>query len=97
MTNELKLIEALCEALGFNVISVKDYQERKITINEARSRGYFGGDIVFYNPQDGIAPNTTRARKLKTFNNAFDIDDNCLYTEQLIEPVVSYELLESTK
>jgi len=93
MSNELKLIEALCEALGFNVVAVKDYQERKITINEAKSLGYIGGAYITYTHGQAVPTTAPQIRKLKTVRGAaFDIDDNGMYTEQLIEPVVSYKV-----
>lgn len=79
MTNEMKLLQALCKALGFHVETIIDRQERKENKIEAMryNRAYIKLD-----------------RRLQTTGpmGALDIDENGLYTSYLINPVISYKL-----
>jgi len=81
MTNEMKLLQALCEALGFEVETTLDYQERKESKEAAMKINTLpvGG-----NPE----------RVLATIGNGvmLDIDEGEIYTSLLINPIVDYKL-----
>lgn len=76
MSNELKLLTALCEALGFEVKTLLDYQERKESLESAKS--YFSS--------------VPRVRQLSAVNGQFVIDDDGNYTSLLTDPVVSFKV-----
>lgn len=80
MTNEMKLLMELCDALGFKVKTNLDRKETKITKHELSSinRGW---------------PHNSRWRiKGLGSTQLMDIDENGMYTKFLIEPEVSYTL-----
>ena len=79
VTNEMKLLTALCEALGFEVEIERDYQEAKITYNEFK---LFNENI----------PGMERLR-VKSANGIYDIDESGMYTLMLKEPILSYKLV----
>jgi len=82
MTNEIKLLLALCKALGFEVETTLDYQERKENMQVAMK----------YN--SAWPPQRTDRRILASSgpHNQLDIDKDGLYTSLLIDPVVDYKL-----
>lgn len=80
MSEEMKLITALCEALGFEVEVKRDYDERKVTGTEASRIN----SVIQY--PDAIG------RALKGAGGVFQKDDQGLYTSVLIEPIISYKL-----
>ena len=81
MNDEMKLLCALCEALGFEVNVDLDYNESKISGDHAQKAGYFEmrRDIPW---------------KLKSSKNMglSDIDEDGMYTSVLKEPITSYTL-----
>lgn len=79
MSQEMKLLEALCDALGFDVEKTIDRQERKETEYDARK----------YNR--GFGSSTDRALRTKQ-GQMLDIDSDGMYTSYLINPIVSYKL-----
>ena len=81
MSEEMKLIESLCEALGFKVIKDIDRGERKETQENAMSynRGY--GYI------------TERGLVTSGVDNMLDIDEDGMYTSYLINPIISYKVV----
>ena len=83
MSDEMKLITALCEALGFEVVIDRDYQERKEVQPFARQ---YQSDINYPH---------TRGRKLEDRAGTYCIDENGKYTSRLIEPIKSYKLVKN--
>ena len=82
MSQEMKLLTALCEALGFEVVTDLDYKERKECQSVAMeiNLGQYNGDRVLMSEGQQC--------KLR-------IDKNGLYTSLLKSPVVSYSLKRS--
>ncbi len=81
MSEEMKLITALCEALGFEVVVKHDRKERKEHKDAA----------MRYN---NIGLSLERALATKGPVNMFEIDEDGMYTSYLIEPEISYELIK---
>jgi len=90
MTNEMKLLTALCEALGFEVVIKRDYQETKVPRKMAQ-------DMIRHN-QFFLDPGHLHLVRFKTkvetksLMNTYVIDEDGNYTSMLVEPVISYEL-----
>ncbi len=85
MTNEMKLLMAFIEASGFDVEVILDYQERKLTKQEAS--GYF-------NPFGfGLKPTRhLECEKCELGQYAYLIDDDGMYTERLTSPNIDYKV-----
>ena len=79
MTNEMKLLYALCEALGFEVEIILDYKERKESKDSA----------MRYNQG---TPGMDRVLACTGPNQTLHIDENREYTSLLINPIVDYKL-----
>lgn len=81
MTNEMKLLQELCKALGFQIETTIDRKERKETAITAE----------WYNKGPG---QLRQYRRLKSDepHGMLDIDKDGMYTSYLIEPVISYKL-----
>jgi len=77
MTNEMKLLHALCEALGFEVETTLDYKEVEIGYDEAMRI-----NSTYYNSN----------RILVHDCGKFRIDSDGMYTSMLIDPIVDYKL-----
>ena len=84
MTNEMKLLHALCEALGFEVETTLDYMPRKEGKSSAMKHIRVMGP-----PTDRVLSSTGPFGKL-------DIDQDGEYTSLLISPVVDYKLHKRT-
>jgi len=82
MTQEMKLLYALCDALDFDVEVNIDYMERKESKKSAMqyNQGRGGMDRVLAARNDG----------------SLDIDENGYYTSLLVSPVVDYKLTRRT-
>ena len=87
MSEELKLITALCEALGFKVEIERNYDVRTINKHDARRVS----SITDY-------PDT-RGRRLICEDNSTKllIDDDGQYKSQLIKPILSYKLIKGNE
>lgn len=85
MTNEMKLITALCEALGFEIKIERDFKERK----EGKTNAMHYQSNIDY-PQ-------TMGRRLQHTGQRLKIDKDGNYTSQLIEPVLSYKLIKRSE
>jgi len=81
MSDEMKLIKALCDALGFDVVVTTDRKERKETKEAAMQ----------YNK--GFGYSTERGLVTDGINNMLDIDEDGMYTSYLINPEISYEVV----
>jgi len=81
MSQEMKLLTALCEALGFEIETTIDYQERKESQFIAMSHNTFGHP-------------TGRQLKGRPDSNMCDIDSDGLYTSYLTDPIISYKLIK---
>lgn len=82
MSEEMKLIRTLCDALGFDVVTTTDRKERKETKEAAMQ--YNTG----YRAERGLV--TAGASML------LDIDEDGMYTSYLIKPELSYEVTPKT-
>ena len=80
MTEEMKLITALCEALGFSVEVKRDYNERV-----EKSCDHYNSFVDYPH---------TRGRHLKASGGMLDIDKDGNYTSKLIKPILSYKLIK---
>jgi hypothetical protein len=84
MSEEMKLLMALCDALGFAVEVERDYCERKVTgetasrINSKIDHPYFSG------------------LELKAKAGELERDNQGMYTALLVEPETSYKLTTLT-
>lgn len=79
MSQEMKLLEALCDALGFEVERMLDYQEQKIPPHQHCSRNLgFGEKVSRASVTDGTGKYIT--------------DKNGFYTSRLITPIVDFKL-----
>jgi len=81
MSNEMKLIMALCDALGFEVETTIDYQPRKE--NKQSAMNWNSG-------RQGLE----RVLATTGTGNMLDIDDNDEYTSLLTSPVIDYKLTQ---
>ena len=81
MTNEMKLLQELCKALGFEIETVIDRKERKERKQTAMA----------YN-----SPYTKVDRRPKCgqgkYGGGLDIDKDGVYTSYLIDPIITYKL-----
>lgn len=87
MTNETKLLMALCEALGFEVEVDLDYMPRK------ESRDVVLQWIGGYN----VDHFKDRRLTVSGPDGSYVIDEDGLYTSLLIDPIVSYRLHKISK
>ena len=76
MTDEMKLLRALCDALGFEVKTDADFMPMQVDIGEMRKHS--GGRI--------------ENRQIESKGGKWVIDDEGLYTSVLSEPLISYRL-----
>lgn len=76
MSNEMKLLMALCGALGFNVETIRDYRE----------------EVVKPHMVEIFTQRIHQERKLKHDGTSCIKDSNDNYVSILKEPVVSYKL-----
>ncbi len=81
MSNEINLITALCEALGFEVEQSLDYKDRKIDIPQINM------DVILSMTKNGVSINST--------NGEYDIDKDGLYTISSINPEITYKLIKA--
>jgi len=80
MSEEMKLLMALCDALGFEVERTLDSKERKEPAESAKI----------------INTNYARTdRQLLSVNGELVIDNNKMYTSYLREPETSYKLTKA--
>jgi len=79
MTQEMKLLHALCEALGFEVETTLDYMERREPAHTA---------IKDYNTGHRV----DRVLASEGPHNRLTIDTDGSYTSLLISPIVDYKL-----
>ena len=84
MSKEFDLIYALCEAMGFEVETTLDYQERKESYDNAIriNKGGYGGD---------------RALASAGPYGKLVIDADGEYTSLLVTPIVDYKLIKRIK
>jgi len=77
MTQEMKLLMAMCDAMGLEVTTIIDYQPRKETETGARhwNDGYSGRD-----------------RHLSATAGRIDIDEDGMRTSLLKAPIVDYKV-----
>jgi len=80
MTEEMKLLTALIDVLGFDVITDLDYQERKETLNSA----------MRYN--DGRVDHNRSLASKGPFSE-LEIDKDGMYTSVLKQPEISYRVV----
>jgi hypothetical protein len=78
-SDEMKLLEVLIDALGFKIEVTEDYQERKV-------------GVLRMSQVMPSFPVKDRQTIIKSTNGAYDIDEKGLYTERLVNPIVSYTL-----
>ena len=78
MTDEMKLIMALCDALGFDVEVNCDYRERRISKSHAMqiNQGFQNHELTLQTKEAYL----------------LDVDDNEMYLARLSNPIVSYRL-----
>lgn len=85
MSNEMKLLMALCDAMGFSVETILDYKEREEGKDAAQK---YNKGIGFPNP-DG--------RRLRCgaggFGDMLERTDKGGYISQLIQPEISYRVM----
>jgi hypothetical protein len=83
MSEEMKLLMALCDAMGFAVEVETDYNERK----EKRDAAMLHNRGVGY-------PETGRGLRIKPGSVCamLDIDEDGMYTSYLTKPITSYKL-----
>jgi len=79
MSEEMKLIKALCDALGFDVVTTTDRKERKETKSAAM--------IINGNRKTG------RTLGVRGNGVMLDIDEDGMYTSYLINPEISYKVI----
>ena len=84
MSEEMKLITALCKALGFEVEVEHNYDERK----EPKR------NISRY--QSMMAHTHSDGRELAHLGGAYVIDRNGDYTTRLIKPITMYKLIKAS-
>lgn len=85
MSDEMKLLMALCDALGFDVETKYDYKERRISKTHAMqiNRGY------------NVSPKLSLQTNGR--HNMLDIDDDGMYLARLEKPIISYSLTNKVK
>ena len=81
MTNEMKLLMAMCDALGFEVETTLDYQEAKITKDQHNSRVHRTCHQINDDP-----------RVTSHHNGKYVFDEDGMYTTKLRSPIVDYKL-----
>jgi len=79
MTNEMKLLTALCEALGFEVEEERD--SRRIAVNMP---------VIDFS---AISKLTMAGMALDTIDGKYVIDDDGLYSASLITDEITYKLI----
>tara|TARA_R110000851_G_C12776768_1_gene534832 strand:- start:280 stop:531 length:252 start_codon:yes stop_codon:yes gene_type:complete len=77
MSEEIKLLMAMCEALGLKVERIADCRERKEPQQFA----------MLYK---GLS--TSSDRQLRNTGGMFDIDNEGFYTSYLVNPEISYKV-----
>ncbi len=77
MSEELKLITALCEAMGFDVERTEDYKVEKTD----------SLIIPFFNTYQ------KRRLVTKKLSTKYKIDNDGMYESELIKPEISYKLI----
>ena len=82
MSDEMKLLEALCEALGFEIKITVDYDER--VESPASAEQYFG-----------LRLNLDRC--LASERGEYVIDEDGNYISRFVSPIVSYKLIPKTE
>lgn len=80
MTQEMKLLMALTEALGFEIETTLDYDERK--------ESEFGKDGIML----GYISNPRRMKYNDKHGTGMVIDSDGMYTSILADPIVDYKL-----
>jgi len=82
VSQEMKLLEALCDALGFDIHITLDRQERKETHANAMKSNR------------GPGANVDRELLVESggFGMKLDIDCDGMYTSYLRNPIISYKL-----
>lgn len=78
MSDEMKLLMAMCDALGFEVEIIKDYQKRTELVEAAKL--YIS------------LPSLKHSRRLTSTNGKYDIDEYGFYTSMLTDPVLDFKL-----
>jgi hypothetical protein len=87
MTNEMKLLYALCEALGFEVETTLDHAPRKESKAEA----------MVINQGTEVYSGSPRALATQGAAGMLLIDEDGLYTSLLVEPIVDFRLHRKCK
>lgn len=82
MTDEMKLIMALCNVLGFDIETKLDYQERRISKSFARAVN----SRIYGNE------NELTLLCIEGEGQLLDIDENGMYLARLTKPIISYKL-----
>ncbi len=82
MSEEMKLLRALCDALGFEVETNLDYKERK----EAKE------NAMKYNRGIPLMDRRLKCSHANSGHPMLDIDKNGMYTSILTEPEISYKV-----
>jgi len=83
MSEEMKLLKELCNALGFEVGTIIDRKERK----------EHGDNVMRYNKGIGYPEQDRRLLGGKgKHGDMLDIDEDGMYTSYLIKPVINYKL-----
>lgn len=77
MSNEMKLLTALCDALGFDVVVDIDYQPRKESQTSA----------MIHNQSH------TKTDRMLKGGQMLDIDEDGMYTSILRIPIVNYRVV----
>jgi hypothetical protein len=82
-----KKLDALINALGFDVKVELDFKERK---ESPSNQMLFTAAHINY-------PHTKGRRLAGSYGAAFDIDDEGNYTSMLIDPIASYTLIKRSE
>ena len=91
MSEEMKLITALCEALGFKVEIELDYKESRMTDAEFDSMNMSYGDRLHIWRQ-----NSGRSFKSEGLLNTYFRNDDGERVTVLNKPITSYKLINKT-
>lgn len=86
MTNEMKLLMAMCDAMGFEVETTNSHS-RKITRDEARAIGYFSAKPFGYTADKWLVTDEAMESQPR-----YLIDSDGMYTEAWVKPIVDYKL-----
>lgn len=90
MNNTDKLLRAFIVANGFEIKKVTDYKERKLTKGQASN--YFTIKHFGYQPTHQLE---TKAG-FGMGQSSYLIDDNGMYTERLVIPIIDYKITKKT-